>query len=131
MLPTNSTLKKQRILYFSSLAVCLVLIALGESNVFIDLQTSPDSQETFALEIVTIFSTLAALPIAVKVKRTAKLWLIPLCFAIVLICYYITLSTYSVLCLAIIVFALLYIFPRPHKDHSMQNGEEEMTVNEE
>lgn len=111
----NRTLKQQRIIYFSSLAVCLALILLGESNVFVDFQTPPDSLQTFTLEIVAIFATLGALPIAVKMKRSAKLCLVPLCFAIVLVCYYLTLSTYLVLCLAIVAFALVYIFPKKAK----------------
>lgn len=108
----NTTLKQQRLTYIIALAVCLALAAMGECNAFLNWQTEPDSQQAFAVEILSVFATLAALPLAVKMKRTAKLWLVPLTCATVIISYYITLSTYAVLCLAIEAFALIYIYPK-------------------
>lgn len=128
----ESTLKKQRIVYCVSLAICVVLIVVGESNVFVDLQTDPDFQQCFTLEIVSHIATLASLPIAVKMKRSAKLWLVPLCCAVVLVCYYITQSSYSVLCLAIVAFALVYIFPKKKNSEGIceSKTEEETEKNE-
>lgn len=108
----NPTLQQQRIAYFAGLALCVGLLILGEANAFADWCVAPDSQAAYTLEIVGIFAMLAALPAAIKLRGLLRTVLVVVCGAVVIVCNYLTLSPYAVLCLGIVAFALLYCYPR-------------------
>lgn len=110
-----NTVRHLRILYGGCLAANILLAVLGERDTFVNI-CPPDSQLAFSLEIVSIAATLAALPVAAKLRGALRIGLVHLCCAVVIACYYLTLSsssasTSSMLCLAIVACAMLYCWP--------------------
>lgn len=112
----KSTLARQRVVYFACLAVCLVLLIAGEAGWMDSGLCAPDSQAAYVLNIVSIAATLAALPAALRLRGATRSVLVALCAAVTLVCNYLTMSPYAVLCLGIVAFALLYSFPHETKD---------------
>jgi len=117
-----SSVRPLRILYCICLAFNILLAVLGERDTFVNL-CAPDSQLAFSLEIASIAATLAALPVAAKLKRAKRVVLVHLCCAVVVVCYYLTLSsssasTSSMLCLAIVACAMLYCWPNGRRPQS-------------
>lgn len=127
-----NTIRRLRLLYCGCLALLVLLAVLGERDTFVNV-CAPDSQLAFTLEIVSIAATLAALPVAAKLKGATRIGLVHLCCAVVLVCYYLTLSsssasTSSLLCLAIVACAMLYCWP---SGRTAKSGEGETATDKE
>lgn len=129
-----NTVRQLRILYGGCFAANILLAVLGEQDTFVNV-CPPDSRLAFTLEIVSIAATLAALPVAAKLRGATRIGLVHLCCAVVIVCYYLTLSsssasTSSMLCLAIVACAMLYCWPNGRTPQG-ENGKTDTRKEEE